>query len=96
MVFATITLIVVILFLSFYGKIKQGNAIPIIGSISALSLFAGLRDISFGPDLFIYQNRFFHLCKHLMHKVAQRAQPFALQRFFYYQKPALYSSDSLL
>ncbi|MGF0021482.1 EpsG family protein [Acidaminococcus fermentans] len=58
MVFATITLIVVILFLSFYGKIKQGNAIPIIGSISALSLFAGLRDISFGPDLFIYQNRF--------------------------------------
>lgn len=58
MVYATITLIVVMFFSSFYGKIKQGNKIPVLGSILTLCIFAGLRDISFGPDLLGYQNRF--------------------------------------
>lgn len=58
MIYATITLAVVMFFSSGYGKIKQGNIIPIIGSLLALCVFAGLRDISFGLDLLGYQDRY--------------------------------------
>lgn len=58
MIYATITLVIVMFFSSCYGRIKQGNLIPIIGTVLALGVFAGLRDISFGTDLLGYQDRF--------------------------------------
>ena len=58
MVYATISLAIVMLFSAGYKKIKQGNAIPIWGSALILCLFAGLRDISFGPDLLAYKSRY--------------------------------------
>ena len=58
MLYATLAFVIMILFLLGYGKIKQGNAIPIIGSALTLCIFSGLRDISFGTDLLGYQSRF--------------------------------------
>ena len=65
MVYATISLAIVMLFSAGYKKIKQGNAIPIWGSALILCLFAGLRDISFGPDLLAYKSRYLNSIPHL-------------------------------
>ena len=60
MLCATLAFVIMILFLAGYGKIKQGNAFPIIGAALTLCVFSGLRDISFGPDLLGYQRRYLY------------------------------------
>lgn len=60
MVYATVTFVIMILLSAGYGKIKHGNAISITGSALTLCIFSGLRDISFGVDLFGYQKRFLY------------------------------------
>lgn len=60
MLCATVAFVIMILFLAGYGKIKQGNAFPIIGAALTLCVFSGLRDISFGTDLLGYQRRYLY------------------------------------
>lgn len=60
MLYSIIAFVIMILFLAGYGKIKQGNAFPIIGGALTLCIFSGLRDISFGTDLLGYQRRFLY------------------------------------
>ncbi|WP_293828758.1 EpsG family protein [uncultured Phascolarctobacterium sp.] len=60
MIYASISLFLVMFFSSFYGKIKQGNFIPIWGSAFILIIFAGLRSISFGSDLYSYMNEYLY------------------------------------
>ncbi len=58
MVVATITLVLVLGLSSLYGKIKQGNVLPIIGSTCIICIFAGCRNVSFGSDLLNYYYRY--------------------------------------
>lgn len=60
MIYAAVAFTIVMLCSAGYGKIKQGNTVPLAGSAVALCIFAGLRDVSFGPDLLAYRNRFLH------------------------------------
>lgn len=65
MIYASISLFLVMFFSSFYGKIKQGNFIPIWGSAFILIIFAGLRSISFGSDLYSYMNEYLYYVPHV-------------------------------
>lgn len=58
MIYATTTLIIVMVLSSSYGKVKQGNALPIIGSMLALCIFSSCRSVSFGPDLMNYATKY--------------------------------------
>lgn len=58
MIYATVTLIIVMILSSSYGKIKQGNALPIIGSVLSLCIFSSCRSVSFGPDLTYYATQY--------------------------------------
>lgn len=60
MIYASISLFLVMFSSSFYGKIKQGNFIPIWGSAFILIIFSGLRSISFGSDLYSYMNEYLY------------------------------------
>ena len=65
MIYASISLLLVMFSSSFYGKIKQGNFIPIWGSAFILIIFAGLRSISFGSDLYSYMNEYLYYVPHI-------------------------------
>ncbi len=65
MIYASISLFLVMFFSAFYGKIKQGNFIPIWGSSFILIIFAGLRSISFGSDLYSYMNEYLYYVPHV-------------------------------
>lgn len=65
MIYASISLFLVMFFSVFFGKIKQGNFIPIWGSAFILIIFAGLRSISFGSDLYSYMNEYLYYVPHV-------------------------------
>lgn len=65
MIYASISLFLVMFSSSFYGKIKQGNFIPIWGSALILIIFSGLRSISFGSDLYSYMNKYLYYVPHV-------------------------------
>ena len=58
MIYATVTLIIVMILSSSYGKIKQGNALPIIGSVLSLCIFSSCRSVSCGPDRTYYATQY--------------------------------------
>lgn len=65
MIYATVTLIIVMILSSSYGKIKQGNALPIIGSVVVLCIFSSCRSVSFGPDLMNYATKYTRVIPYL-------------------------------